>query len=68
MNQEVQSIEAVKKSEEIVARIERLPPSFWLVQLRLIVGVATFFDAFEDLAVGIFSQETRERVLEEVSP
>jgi len=68
MNQEVQSIEAVKKSEETVARIERLPPSFWLVQLRLIVAVATFFDAFEDLAVGIFSQETRERVLEEVSP
>jgi putative MFS transporter len=30
----------------IAARIERLPPSAWHVQMRLIFGMATFFDAF----------------------
>jgi putative MFS transporter len=36
---------------EIVARIERLPLSRWQVKTRIIVGVATFFDAFDALAI-----------------
>ena len=47
----MQRNEIGNKSEDIVARIERLPQSFWLVQLRLVVGVATFFDAFDALAI-----------------
>src|SRR5690349_13520729 len=31
--------------DNIVARIERLPTSWWHVRARIIVGVATFFDA-----------------------
>ena len=37
--------------ETIVARLERLPPSAWQVKTRIIVGVATFFDAFDALAI-----------------
>jgi putative MFS transporter len=37
--------------EAIVARLERLPPSSWQVKTRIIVGVATFFDAFDALAI-----------------
>ena len=36
---------------EIVARVERLPVSWWHVKTRIIVGVATFFDAFDALAI-----------------
>ena len=35
----------------MVARIERLPTSIWHVKTRIIVGVATFFDAFDALAI-----------------
>jgi putative MFS transporter len=35
----------------IVARIERLPTSWWQIKTRIIVGVATFFDAFDALAI-----------------
>ncbi len=35
----------------VVARIERLPTSWWHVKTRIIVGVATFFDAFDALAI-----------------
>jgi MFS transporter, putative metabolite:H+ symporter len=38
-------------AEEIVARVERLPVSSWHVKTRIIVGVATFFDAFDALAI-----------------
>jgi putative MFS transporter len=38
-------------AEKIVARIERLPTSWWHVKTRIIVGVATFFDAFDALAI-----------------
>src|SRR6185312_2694409 len=31
--------------DDIVARLERLPTSWWQVKARIIVGVATFFDA-----------------------
>ena len=37
--------------DNIVARLERLPTSWWQVQTRIIVGVATFFDAFDALAI-----------------
>jgi MFS transporter, putative metabolite:H+ symporter len=35
----------------IIARIERLPIGWWQIQARLIVGTATFFDAFDVLAI-----------------
>jgi len=38
-------------TDEIVARLERLPTSWWQVKARIIVGVATFFDAFDALAI-----------------
>src|SRR6266508_3862348 len=37
--------------DNIVARLERLPTSRWHVKTRIIVGVATFFDAFDALAI-----------------
>jgi putative MFS transporter len=38
-------------AEDIVARVERLPVSSWHVKTRVIIGVATFFDAFDALAI-----------------
>lgn len=38
-------------TDDIVARLERLPTSWWQVKARIIVGVATFFDAFDALAI-----------------
>ena len=35
----------------IAARIERLPPSAWHIQMRLIFGMATFFDAFNLITI-----------------
>lgn len=35
----------------IVARIERLPHSLWHVKIRLLIGVVTFFEAFDQLLV-----------------
>jgi len=37
--------------DAVVARIERLPVSLWHVRTRVIIGVATFFDAFDALAI-----------------
>lgn len=37
--------------EQIIARVERLPVSWWHVKTRIIIGVATFFDAFDALAI-----------------
>src|ERR1700760_1049721 len=37
--------------DNVVARIERIPPSWWHVRARIIGGVATFFDAFDALAI-----------------
>ncbi|HXQ83164.1 MAG TPA: MFS transporter [Xanthobacteraceae bacterium] len=37
--------------DDVVARIERLPVSWWHVKTRIIIGVATFFDAFDALAI-----------------
>ena len=39
------------KAADVVARIERLPLSAWHVKARVIIGVATFFDAFDALAI-----------------
>jgi MFS transporter, putative metabolite:H+ symporter len=36
---------------DVVARIERLPTSWWHVKARIIIGTATFFDAFDALAI-----------------
>jgi putative MFS transporter len=38
-------------AEDILARIERLPLSSWQIRTRIIVGTATFFDAFDALAI-----------------
>lgn len=35
----------------IAARIERLPHSLWHVKIRLLIGVVTFFEAFDQLLV-----------------
>jgi len=45
------ALPAVKSAAQIVARLERLPISGWHVRMRVIVGVATFFDAFDALAI-----------------
>ncbi|RAI37252.1 MFS transporter, partial [Rhodoplanes roseus] len=37
--------------DDIVGRIERLPISTWHVKARVIIGTATFFDAFDALAI-----------------
>jgi len=37
--------------QEVVARLERLPLSSWHVKMRVTVGTATFFDAFDALAI-----------------
>src|SRR5476651_2130893 len=39
------------KVDEVVSRIERLPISSWHVKARVVIGVATFFDAFDALAI-----------------
>src|SRR5512143_3479049 len=39
------------KAADVVARIERLPTSAWHVKARVIIGVATFFDAFDALTI-----------------
>ena len=37
--------------QEIIARLERLPLSSWQVKTRIVVGTATFFDAFDALTI-----------------
>ena len=37
--------------QSIAARIERLPISSWYVKMRVAIGVATFFDGFDALAI-----------------
>jgi putative MFS transporter len=39
------------ESGNILARIERLPLSSWQIKTRIIVGTATFFDAFDALSI-----------------
>jgi putative MFS transporter len=43
---------ALSLSEQsIAARLERLPVSPWHIKMRVVFGVATFFDAFDSLSV-----------------
>ncbi|MEU1366067.1 MFS transporter [Streptomyces sp. NPDC005803] len=44
----------------IAARFERLPPSRWHVTVRLIVGVVTFFEAFDQLLIAYALPELRD--------
>ena len=37
----------------ILARLERVPATFWHVRARFIAGTATFFDAFDVLAISV---------------
>src|SRR5215469_8780961 len=46
-----QAAAGVATPEQVLARIERLPLSAWQIRTRLIVGTATFFDAFDALAI-----------------
>lgn len=43
--------ETVVTAEQISARLERLPLSRWHVKTRVLVGVATFFDGFDQLMI-----------------
>jgi putative MFS transporter len=43
--------DAQKRTQLVVARIERIPASSWHMKARLIVGTATFFDAFDALTI-----------------
>ncbi|HEX5279236.1 MAG TPA: MFS transporter [Micropepsaceae bacterium] len=38
-------------ASDMAARIERLPLTSWQIRARIIVGTATFFDAFDALAI-----------------
>src|SRR5437764_2715722 len=47
----IDAVSARSTVADIVARLERLPTSSWQVKARIIVGVATFFDAFDALVI-----------------
>src|SRR5215470_7345534 len=36
---------------EVAARMERLPVTAWQIRARIIIGTATFFDAFDALSI-----------------
>lgn len=42
---------ALAAPADVLARIERLPLSSWQIRTRIIVGTATFFDAFDALTI-----------------
>jgi len=39
--------------QTVIARLERLPQSWWHLKTRIVVGTATFFDAFDALAIAV---------------
>jgi MFS transporter, putative metabolite:H+ symporter len=47
----VDANEATITPESIAARIESLPPSQWNLRIAVLLGAATFFDAFDALTV-----------------
>jgi MFS transporter, putative metabolite:H+ symporter len=47
----VEAARSHSQVDDIVARLERLPTSRWQVKARIIVGAATFFDAFDALVI-----------------
>jgi putative MFS transporter len=51
LDRPAQAAEEPLSPARIVARIERLPVAAWHAKVRLIVGAATFFDAFDTLAI-----------------
>ncbi|HZC55468.1 MAG TPA: MFS transporter [Xanthobacteraceae bacterium] len=48
---QIHAQEAASAAELIAARLDRLPVSSWHIRVRLILGIATFFDAFDLLAI-----------------
>jgi len=46
-------ISAKTDGQSIIARLERLPQSWWHVKTRIVVGTATFFDAFDALSIAV---------------
>jgi len=40
-------------AQTLIMRLERLPVTSWHVRARMIVGAATFFDAFDVLTISI---------------
>lgn len=44
---------AALSAQALIARLERLPVTSWQVRARIIVGTATFFDAFDVLAISV---------------
>lgn len=47
------SPDATLNAQTLIARLERLPVTSWHVRARIIVGTATFFDAFDVLAISV---------------
>jgi putative MFS transporter len=45
--------DAALSAQTLIARLERLPVTSWHVRARIIVGTATFFDAFDVLALAV---------------
>lgn len=45
------STTAADRTQAVIARIERIPFSTWHVKMRMIIGVATFFDALDALMI-----------------
>jgi putative MFS transporter len=43
--------ETTTAAPALLARLERIPTAWWHVRARMILGVATFFDAFDLLAI-----------------
>ena len=39
--------------QNVIARLERLPQSWWHLRTRIVVGTATFFDAFDALSIAV---------------
>jgi len=48
---QIHAQETASAAELIAARLDRLPVSSWHIRVRLILGIATFFDAFDLLAI-----------------
>src|SRR6202049_965652 len=45
---------------DLVARLERVPVTAWHIRARLIIGSATFFDAFDALSIAFVAPILRD--------
>src|SRR5687767_8181534 len=45
------AVTASPTAQMVAARLDRLPISPWHIKMRVVFGVATFFDAFDALAI-----------------